>query len=185
LRTSSFRFVSVSKIAQACSFRLCPCQTPGALASSARALSPPHRATQVPVTIAVSAPPRCLKHPPAAATTTVVRFQTAAYLFLVIFCLLTLVHFSTSGKLSPLSASSPASKRHLPQLFRILFCRVLTCSVQPLHRQLHSASRLRPCSSSGHGMRELPSSVTLQGEGRRRGLLAACRTSTQRLQLRT
>ena len=32
-----------------------------------RALSPPHRATRPPATLAVFAPPRCLKHPPAAA----------------------------------------------------------------------------------------------------------------------
>ena len=144
--------------------------------------------------VAVSAPPRCLKHPPAAAATTVVRFQTAAYLFLVIFCLLTLVHFSTSGKLSPLTrliaqlifvsivGFTPASKRHFPQLFRILLLSrvAMQCAGAPLPTPSHHA--LRPCSSSGHGMRQLLSCVTLEGEGRRRGLLGAC--STQRLQLR-
>ena len=77
--------------------------------------------------LAVSAPPRCLKHPPAAAATIVARCQTAACLFSVIFfCLSTLVHFSTSGKLSPLTrliaqlisvsivGFKPASKRHPP-----------------------------------------------------------------------
>ena len=146
-------------------------------------------------TLAASAPPRCLKHPPAAAATTVARFQTAACMFSVIFfCLSTLVHFSTSGKLSPLTrliaqlisvsivGFTPASKRHLPQLFRIpLLSRVaMQCAAAPLPTPSHLA--LRPCSSSGHGMRELLSCVTLEGEGRRRGLLGAC--STQRLQLR-
>ena len=62
-RTSASHLVSRRQILQACSFCLCPCQTPGALASSARSLP----ANRPPVTLAVSVVPRRLRHLPAAA----------------------------------------------------------------------------------------------------------------------
>ena len=103
-----------------------------------RAHSPPHRATRPPATLVVFAPPRCLKHPPAAAAAvsflTICRLPVSYHLILLSpSCV-----YSKSYSPSFLTASFLFSIASITRMFRILFTHV--CELHPLiYTRAHSA----------------------------------------------
>ncbi len=138
-RSSASHLVSCSQIPQACSFCLCPCQMSVAFALSARALSPPAL-----VTLAVSAPPRCLKHPPAAAAAMLL----LANCRLLVSCLLVQLFpscaYSESYSPSSLTSAFLFFITSITRIFRLLFAHV--CDLHPLiYTRTHTRHHIQPC----------------------------------------